>query len=144
MLAVMIRSLVAFLIFVLLTASAAAQDILMGAVTHVRNGDTIEVVGVPVRLNGVAAPELGEPHGREAKNFMLNLVAGKTVRCKLNGGRSYARVIGVCYVGGQDIGASIIAAGLARDCHWFSKGRYNSFNTAASLQLPLPSYCIRR
>lgn len=140
----MIRSLVAFLIFVLLTASAAAQDILMGAVTHVRDGDTIEVVGVPVRLNGVAAPELGEPHGREAKKFMLNLVAGKTVRCKLNGERSYDRVIGVCYLDGQDIGASIIAAGLARDCHWFSKGSYNSLNTAASLQLPLPSYCIRR
>ncbi len=140
----MIRPLVAFLIFVLLTAPAAAQDTLMGAVTHVRDGDTIEVAGVPIRLNGVAAPELDEPHGREAKKFMLQLVSGRTVRCTLNGERSYDRVVGICYLDGVDIGASIIGAGLARDCHWFSKGRYRTFNTAQSLRLPLPGYCTRR
>jgi micrococcal nuclease len=128
----------------LLAAPATAQETLTGTVTHVRDGDTIEVADVPVRLNGVAAPELDEPRGREGKKFMARLVAGKTVRCELNGERSYDRVIGICYLDGKDIGASIIAAGLARDCPRFSRGRYDEFNTAASKRLPLPGYCVRR
>jgi hypothetical protein len=79
----------------LLAAPATAQETLTGTVTHVRDGDTIEVADVPVRLNGVAAPELDEPRGREGKKFMARLVAGKTVRCELNGERSYDRVIGI-------------------------------------------------
>jgi len=138
------RLLFAFLTIVLLTTRAAAQDTLTGTVTHVRDGDTIEVADVPVRLNGVAAPELKEPGGREGKKFMIDLVNGKTVRCELNGERSYDRVIGVCYLNGQDIGAAIIAAGLARDCPRFSGGRYDEFNTTASKRLPFPSYCELR
>jgi micrococcal nuclease len=132
------------LILFLLAAPATAQDMLTGTVTHVRDGDTIEVADVPVRLNGVAAPELDEPRGREGKKFMLELVGGKTVRCELNGERSYDRVIGTCYLDGADIGESVIAAGLARDCPRFSRGRYDKFNSAASKRLPLPGYCVRR
>ncbi len=91
-----------------------------------------------VRLNGVAAPELNEPVGQASKKFMFELVTGKAVRCELNGERTYDRVVGVCYLNDQDIGASIIAAGLARDCPRFSGGRNDAFNTAASKRLPLP------
>lgn len=138
------KRLFAALILFLLIAPATAQDTLKGTVTHVRDGDTIEVAGVAVRLNGVAAPELDEPGGQDGKQFMLELVAGKAVRCDLNGERTYDRVVGVCYLNEQDIGASIIAAGLARDCPRFSGGRYDAFNTAASKRLPLPGYCVRR
>lgn len=124
--------------------SAAAQDTLTGTVTHFRDGDTIEVDGTAIRLTGVAAPELGERHGREARRFMLRLVDGKTVRCELNGERSYDRRIGVCYFNGQDIGAAIIAAGLARDCPRYSRGRYERIETDASRRLSLPGYCWRR
>ncbi len=127
-----------------LGALHAAQSSLTGEVTHVRDGDTIEVGGVPVRLNGVAAPELSEPGGRLAKAFMVRLVAGKAVRCDLDGSRSFDRVVGVCYLDGQDIGASIIATGLARDCPSFSGGRYAEIDTAASKRLPLLGYCVRR
>ena len=132
------------LFVVLLITPATAQGTLSGTVAHVRDGDTIEVGDVPIRLNGVAAPELDEPRGREARQFMVRLVAGRTVRCDLNGERSYDRVIGVCHLDGQDIGAAIIGAGLARDCPRFSKGKYDEFNTAESKQLPLPGYCVRR
>lgn len=135
------KRLLAVLFIVLLVTPATGQDTLTGTVAHVRDGDTIEVADVPVRLNGVAAPELKERGGREGKQFMARLVAGKTVLCELNGERSYDRVIGVCFLNGQDIGASIIGAGLARDCPRFSGGRYDAFNTAASKRLPLPGYC---
>ena len=135
------KSPLAVLFIVLLVTPATGQDTLTGTVTHVRDGDTIEVTDVPVRLNGVAAPELGEAFGREAKKFMVQLVAGKALRCELNGERSYDRVIGVCFLDGEDIGALIIAAGLARDCPRYSGGRYDAFNTAVSNRLPLPGYC---
>ncbi len=126
------KHLLAILFVVMLATPAAAQDTLTGMVTHVRDGDTIEVGDVPVRLDGVAAPELNERHGQAAKEFMVRFVARKTVRCELNGERSYDRVIGVCFLDDRDIGASIISAGLARDCPRFSNGRYEAMNTAAS------------
>lgn len=56
---------------ILLTAPATAathceRDPLLGPVTHVRAGDTVEVAGVPIRLQGLAAPELSEAGGPEA------------------------------------------------------------------------------
>ena len=37
-----------------------------GAVTHVRDGDTIEVSGMPYPATGIAAPEGDEPGGNQA------------------------------------------------------------------------------
>jgi endonuclease YncB( thermonuclease family) len=107
----------------------------------VRDGDTIVVDGTPVRLQGVAAPELGEPGGHHAKVAMQQLVRDG-VTCELTGERTWDREVGVCYDSpGQDIGAAIIAAGLARDCARYSGGRYASVETAESRRLPLPGYC---
>ena len=60
-------------------AAIAEPSILTGNVTHVRDGDTIEVGEVPIRLNGVSAPELDEPLGADAKKFMHDLVMGQPV-----------------------------------------------------------------
>jgi endonuclease YncB( thermonuclease family) len=138
----------ALLATVLLAVLAARQgdrrDSLVGAVTYVRDGHTIEVEEVPVRLNGVAAPTLDEPGGHQAKDFMEKLVFGNTVTCDLSSQRSYDRRIGTCYLDGKDIAATVIGAGLARDCARHSGGRYAEFHTAASEQLPLPGYCAPR
>ena len=40
---------------------------------------------VPIRLNGVSAPELKETSGPQSKQFKRNLVDGKSVRCELDG-----------------------------------------------------------
>lgn len=106
------------------------------------DGDTIRFEdGTRIRLEGVAAPENNEPGGTEATQFMKRLVNGNSLRCDLNGQRSYNRLVGICYLGGDDIGAAIIAAGLARDYPRFSGGRYASFETPAARQLVLPRYC---
>jgi endonuclease YncB( thermonuclease family) len=115
--------------------SQSSNDIHTGLVTKVRDGDTIEVADLPVRLNGIAAPELDEPEGPEARDYMRDLVIGREVRCELNGERNYDRVIGICFLDGEDIGGLIISAGLARDCPKFSGGRYHEFNTDASRRL---------
>ncbi|WP_208539101.1 thermonuclease family protein [Algihabitans albus] len=116
---------------------------LEGAVTRVRDGDTIEVEGTAVRLSGLHAPEMDQPGGQEAKAFMVSLVAGKRVRCVLEGRRNYDREIGDCFLNDRDISAEVIAAGLGRDCLRYSGGRYAHLETVAGKRLPLPGYCPR-
>ncbi|MBK1634355.1 thermonuclease family protein [Rhodovulum adriaticum] len=126
----------------LLAGPAAAERVIEGRVTVVRDVDTIVVAGTPVRLNGVDGPETSTRAGREARSFMGRLVGGKHVACRLNGERTYDRWVGVCYLDGQDIGAIAIANGQALDCPRYSGGRYRKLETrAARARLPRAGYC---
>ena len=141
------RILTALITTILVPAIAwAGETILQGNVTHVRDGDTIEVGGIPVRLNGIAAPEELQPLGPDATAFMGWLVMEREVTCKLNGERSRDRLIGICYLDGVDIGESLIREGLARDCPRFSNGRYKEAeamakDTGIRERYALPDYC---
>lgn len=117
---------------------------LEGTVTHVRDGDTIEIGGTAVRLSGLHAPEMDEAGGREARAFMVELVKGKRVQCRLEGRRSYDRAIGTCALDGDDIAGLLVAAGLGRDCPRFSGGKYRHLETNASREIQLPAYCRPR
>lgn len=132
-------------LFLALLVSTAAQAAERGQViegpARVIDGDTVEVEGVRVRLNGVAAPERSEPGGNEATAALRAIVAGQTVRCSLSGQASHKRQIGVCWIGTLDIGAAIIATGRARDCPRYSAGRYAAVETQAAWSLSLPQYC---
>ena len=126
-------------------AAAQAQTQLMGLVTHVRDGDTIKIGPVAVRLEGVSAPELKEQFGEDAKIFLRKLVTGKKVLCRLTGSKTYDRFVGICFLNGQDIGEIIIAEGLALDCPRYSKGRYARFQIAAAkMMIKLPNYCRKK
>ena len=134
---------IAFLISIgAVVAVAAEPTTLIGTVTHIRDGDTIEVSEIPIRLNGVSALELNEPLGERSKIFMRDLVFGQQVRCELNGEKTYDRFVGTCYLGGKDIGILVIEVGLALDCPRYSGGRYAVSEIAtAREQIKLPSYC---
>ncbi len=132
----------AALVLFLLATPAFANSVLEGTVTHVRDGDTIEVEGVAVRLSGLHAPEMDENRGSTSRDFMVNLVHGQRVRCELTGARSYDREIGICYLGSTDIAAELVKAGLGRDCPRFSGGRYRQHERPeARDRMPLPGYC---
>ena len=123
-------------------AYAKSAKVLTGIVLKVRDGDTIEVGKVPIRLNGVSAPELGEPLGLKSKEFMIGLVMGKQLRCELSGKKTYDRFVGTCYLGEQDIGATVIAKGLALDCPRYSKGQYADYQVKGVIaKIRLPKYC---
>lgn len=122
---------------------AVAQTI-AGPVTHVRDGDTLVIAGQPVRLNGLHAPEMREPGGHAARQWMVDATAGKIVTCHLDGSRTHDRAVGVCYVGGVDLAVGLVSAGLARDCARWSKGRYARYETPAGRMLRLPAYCRPR
>jgi micrococcal nuclease len=96
------------------TAGSAApcpRGILTGEVTHVRDGDTIVIGDMPIRLNGLAVPEWDELGGAEATRAMVEVVDGRPLRCEFDGERTRDRCVGVRYLEGADM-----AAEMARDC----------------------------
>ena len=112
-------------VYMMVTSHAVAGQELTGKVTHVRDADTIEVRGIPVRFDGVDAPELDESGGNEGKAWMSSNYGGQMVRCVLTGAKTYDRWVGTCYgAKGENISARVIGAGLARDCPRYSGGRY--------------------
>ena len=139
------RSLCSVLLIVGLLGAFAAHaepTTLTGTITKVRDGDTIEVGKIPIRLNGISAPEMNEPLGPQSKAFMTDLVMGKRVRCELDGSKTHDRFVGVCYLDEKDIGAMVIANGLALDCPRFSGGRYAGYEIeGAAALMKLPGYC---
>lgn len=137
---------IALVLIIVPRLGEAEETRLMGKVTFVRDGDTIEVGGIAIRLNGISAPEQRQPYGPDATSFMGWLVMEKEVTCKLNGERSRDRLIGICYLDGVDIGETIVRAGLARDCPRYSDGRYaeaekEAKRTGIHERYELPDYC---
>lgn len=135
-----------FAALVAVSTSAAAATEISGKLVHVRDADTIEIATsrgrIAIRLNGVDAPELDERGGRAGRTWMRRTFGGQRLTCQLNGDRTHDRWVGVCWDReGHDLGASVIAAGHARDCPRFSGGRYRKFETAASRAIPSKSYC---
>lgn len=86
---------------------------LSGPVTHVRDGDTVEVRGVPVRIANLNCAELDTPAGRMASKAMAQLARTGPLTCRLTGRRSNDREVGTCAMpDGRDIGAELIAKGV--------------------------------
>lgn len=94
-----------------------------GVVRYVGDGDSL-CVGVTsdprewieVRLGDFDAPELRSADGPRSKRFLEQVAMGRQAQCRAQRGRSgrvivYDRVIAVCRIGGQSIGALLRAAG---------------------------------
>ena len=77
--------------------------LLEGQVTHVRDGDTIEVNGIAIRLSALDCPERGTRDGEYANRLAQQFLTTKAV-CELTGAKTYDRLVGYCIVGGQDFG----------------------------------------
>jgi endonuclease YncB( thermonuclease family) len=110
---------------------------------YVKDGDTVVVADITVRLKGVDAPELADKYGREATAGMQAIV-GNWLRCGLTGEKTHDREVGYCTnATDQDIGEAIIKKGLALACECFSD-RYVRFEQPdAVARLPRAPYCIK-
>ena len=87
-----------------------------GAVTHVVDGDTIDVDGRRVRFIGMDTPERGQCGYIEAKRRVAQLVSGKRVDVVSVPGDTvdrYGRELGYIQYRGLDIGKVLVAEGLA-------------------------------
>lgn len=132
----------ALLVALYSSACTASGPQITGEVTHVRDVDTIELGGVAIRLNGIDGPELSTDVGQAAKQFMTSLVLNREVECDLTGERSHDRLIGVCYLNGEDIGATAIENGFALDCRRYSGGRYAHLELQSAVtSIQRAAYC---
>ena len=92
-----------------LSSPVTAQDsdnpaVLTGKVTHVRDGDTIEVNGIAIRLAALDCPERGTQKGDTAARIAQQF-QGSPATCELTGAKTYDRLVGYCEVNGEDFGA---------------------------------------
>lgn len=130
--ATMIRSRAALLILLLPLAAIAqrAATTITGKVIGVTDGDTITVLDsekhqVKIRLEGIDAPESGQPFGTQAKKALSEKAFGKEVTIKETGKDKYGRTLGHVYVGKLHVNRELVAEGFA----W----HYKEFNRDADL-----------
>ena len=80
-----------------------------------RDGDTIEVTGLPIRLGSLDRAERGTVKGAMATAEMRRIVAGQRLECRLTNRRSYDRTIGECQLpDGRSISRVMIKEGYCR------------------------------
>ena len=106
-------------------AEAWLADRAIHGTAKVRDGDTLSIGSVKIRLFGVDAPELSQTCdtaaagggwgcGAAAAARLAELAAAGDATCRPRDRDRYGRVVATCTVAGIDLGAQLVAEGLAR------------------------------
>lgn len=103
---------------ILVAASALAPMVQAQETPRVIDGDTFELQGKTIRLNGIDAPEHGQTCGgwtcgRVATEALAGLIEGRKLDCVTQSQESYGRDIATCSTGGKDVGATLVENGVA-------------------------------
>lgn len=86
------------------------------------DGDTIEVSGHRIRLQGIDAPESAQTCvaggelwrcGRDGNRALRNRIANRTVACEERDRGLYGRIVAVCRLGDGDVNAWMVSKGWA-------------------------------
>lgn len=94
-------------------------DSFIGRVSRVGDGDTLQLLlaedgpEIRVRLYGLDAPELDQPQGREARDFLARLVLDQEVRVEKQEVDQYGRVVGRVFSSGLSVNLTLVASGQA-------------------------------
>ena len=84
-------------------SASSEKSVLAGKVTHVRDGDTTEVNGIPVRLAALDCPERNTKDGDYATELAQQFL-GSQAKCELTGAITYDRLVGYCEINDTDFG----------------------------------------
>ena len=84
----------------------------------VHDGDTITLLDVDhrqhkIRLDGIDAPELGQPFGRASKQHLAEMLANREAVAECSKIDRYRREVFRVLIGGADAGLEQIRAGMA-------------------------------
>ena len=111
---------ISFVFSALLALGAASDARSFDAdVSHVTDGDTLwvrPVSGGPprkVRLDGIDAPELCQPHGPASRQALVKRVLRRRVVVDVHGEDSFGRALARVSVDGQDVGTWMVSRGHA-------------------------------
>ena len=86
------------------------------------DGDTIRHKRRKIRLNGIDAPERGQPYGSEAARALARKLRRGKVTCRLEGKDAYGRHLGTCYIKGKNVNEWMVRNGYAWS-YWLSRYR---------------------
>ncbi len=101
-----------------------------GKVIKIKDGDTFVLLTLKkeeftIRLAEIDCPESGQDFGKNAKQFLSNLIFSKNVNCKITTIDSYGRSIAKVYVEGLYVSEELIKNGWA----W----HYKKYSTSEKL-----------
>lgn len=113
--------LLAVILAVTASSPALAHPAIIG-IASVIDGDTIEIHGERIRLEGIDAPE-GRQRclragvewrcGQAAALALDEWIASRTVQCRATGKDRYGRLLARCSVSGEDMQAWLVRNGFA-------------------------------
>jgi endonuclease YncB( thermonuclease family) len=104
-------------------AACTAADAIIEGVASVIDGDTIEIHGTRIRLEGIDAPESQQPCtrldgtpwrcGQQAALALYDRIGRSPVACDVSGEDRYGRAIAICRQGDVDLNAWLVSNGWA-------------------------------
>lgn len=112
------RSLVTAVVLLAVVPQLHAADPVEWRVVNVADGDTITCLDDGnkqhrIRIDGIDAPERGQPFGTVARDRMTTLAKGKTATIHGHGNDRYGRLLATVKIEGDDLGLRLVAEGLA-------------------------------
>ena len=115
--------------------SEGESGTIYGRIVKISDGDSYNLLTdnkttIRVRMEGIDAPETGQPHSRKATDYLKGLTRGQRIRLEVTGIDMYGRTLGWSYLeDGRELGKEMIRAGYA----WHYK-HYNSDKELAELE----------
>jgi endonuclease YncB( thermonuclease family) len=116
--AAMRRAIAVIAIVVAIAGQVLAGDPVMWRVVNVHDGDTLTALDdtntqYRIRLQGIDAPELGQPFGRVSRDRLAALAKGKAATITPHGRDRYGRTIATIEIEHDELGHRLVAEGLA-------------------------------
>ena len=109
-----------FLIILLLfpVVLLSGKNDIQGKVVKVADGDTITILDsenkqIKIRLYGIDAPEKAQDFGKVSREYLAELVAGKTVNVTVLSKDKYGRSVGRIEIDGKEVAEEMLKSGLA-------------------------------
>jgi len=105
-------------------------------VVKITDGDTIRLevdfrdFDFPLRMSGIAAPELNEKGGEESRSWLKDKILGEEVKIRLSKSRveKWGRLLGKVMVWGTSVGQESIQAGHATAWEQREQAQIPNFN----------------
>lgn len=122
-LSIMVKKSLLLLAFVFIFFPIYSQ--LVGKVIAIADGDTftmlVDKTSVKIRLHGIDCPEKAQDFGNVAKQYLSDLIFGKTVSVVNMDTDRYGRTIGMVSIDSVNVNEALLKAGLAWHYTYYDK-----------------------